>query len=402
MNPDCSVEKGIVITECITAALKILKSRNVVILKGAIGCGKTYALKAIQHHFQEAEWETAWVEPEKIEGEIYHEKPTILLCDNLFGKFGSCIFSQDAVNKIEKVLKEIETFKQETKVVIGIHTHIYDEVKKSLRLSFLHQKNITVEMDNLSEAETLLIFKKQLTKGHCEMNPNCWFRSIGFQSVLDKLAKNQGHIGGPFLSLMYCNQHELFSDDAFSVNPVRTLEQHIEKMKHDSTITYDCLVYLVCVQQHNLEEEPRMWAGQISAEISKHNLMEVAKTSGLLHVDTRRATLAHELLTTVLFKSAIEKREMVFPVLQMCDIEVFIQLLRPTDNTHNDLYLEFPYTDSSQISRDAGKICAYRLAQIYTKQEITHPLMKVEFVKKKYYKYLYRKPKHLSFVKGLK
>lgn len=136
LNPNCIVEKDIIITENIAATLKILKLRNVVILKGAIGCGKTYALKAIHNHFQETNWKTAWVEPEKILEEISHEKPTILLCDNLFGKFGSCIFSQNNVNKIEMVLEEIENSQQKTKIVIGIHTHIYDEVKKKLKTKF--------------------------------------------------------------------------------------------------------------------------------------------------------------------------------------------------------------------------------------------------------------------------
>lgn len=167
-------------------------------------------------------------------------------------------------------------------------------------------------------------------------------------------------------------------------------------MEHDSSGTYVCLVYLMCVQQHNLEEEPKEWSGQISADITKQNLTNIAKTSGLLHVDTKRATLAHELLTTVLFKPAIEKKEMVLPVIQNCDIDVFIQLLRPTDSTHSDLYLEFTYTDSSQPSKDAGKKCAYRLTQKYTKQEIVHPLMTVEFIKKKYLEYLYREPKYIK------
>lgn len=383
------VEKDIIITENIAATLKILKLRNVVILKGAIGCGKTYALKAIHNHFQETNWKTAWVEPEKILEEISHEKPTILLCDNLFGKFGSCIFSQNNVNKIEMVLEEIENSQQKTKIVIGIHTHIYDEVKKSLRLNFLHRKNITVEMENLSDAETLLIFKKQQTKGHCKMDHNCWFKTVGFQSVLDKLSKNQDHIGGPFLSLMFCNQHELFSDEAFSVNPVLTLVQQIKRMKHNSNIAYNCLVYLMCVQQHNLEEEPEKWAGYISADITKHNLMELCKTSGLLQVENEIATLAHDLLTTVLLKTATENRDIFLPVLEVCDIDVFLQLLRPTVSTHSDLYLEFPDTYSSRYSRDAGKICAKRMVQVYEKQEITHPLMTVEFVNK----YLYRDPK---------
>lgn len=403
LNPDCTVEKGIVITENVSSALKILKSRNVVILKGVIGCGKTHALKAIQNHFQEIQetnWETVWVESENFEGEISHEKPTIFLCDNLFGKFGASVFSQDAVNKTEKALKEIESSKQETKVVIGIHTHVYDEVKKNLNLNFLHQKNITVEMDKLSDAEALLIFKVQLKKGHCKMDSNCWFKSVGFQSVLDKLSKNQGHMGGPFLSLMYCNQHELFSDEAFSVNPVQTLVQLFRRMKLDSPTHYDCLVYLMCVQQHNLEEEPKKWTGNISVEITKHNLMDLAKKSMLLQVYNKRATLAHELLTTVLFKAAADKIEIFLPVLEMCESDVFIQLLRPTDSTHSDLYFEY-INDFSGFSKDVGKMCAYRLARKYKKQTTVHPLMTVENVMNKYIEYLKREPKHLPLIKGL-
>lgn len=69
----------------------------------------------------------------------------------------------------------------------------------------------------------------------------------------------------------------------------------MQYMKHDSTTTYDCLVYLLCVQQHNIEKEPEKWAGYISADITKHNLMELPKTSGLLQVENKRGTLAHEL-----------------------------------------------------------------------------------------------------------
>lgn len=102
LNPDCTVEKGIVITENITTALAMLESRNVVILKGVIGCGKTHALKAIQNHFQGKNWETEWVESKILQEEISTNGPTILLCDNLFGQFGSCVFSQTDVEKNRK------------------------------------------------------------------------------------------------------------------------------------------------------------------------------------------------------------------------------------------------------------------------------------------------------------
>nr|XP_034339418.1 uncharacterized protein LOC117693156 isoform X4 [Crassostrea gigas] len=398
LNPDCLVEKGIVITENITTALKILNSRNVVILKGVIGCGKTHALMAIENHLKENGWEPAWVESENLKEEISHEKPTIHFLDNLFGRFGCSVFSQDAVNQTEEVLKEIHSSKSKTKVVIGIHTHVYDEVKKFFKLNFLQQKNITVEMDNLSEAETLLIYKEQVKSGHCTREPSCWFNAIGFQSVLDKLSKNQGHIGGPFLSLMYCNQHELFSDDAFSVNPVKTLMQHFERIRKDSPERYDCLVYLMCVQQHNLEEEPKKWAGLMSVEMTKNNLNELAKTSGFVKVNDNTASLVHELLTTVLIKSASESRVLVLPVLQMCKSDVVIQLLRPPGSTHNDLYLEY-LNETNEHSKNIGKMCAYRLAKIYEKQGITHPLVTVELVHEKYVEYLKREPKELSLIR---
>lgn len=140
LNPDCTVEKGIVITENITTALKSLKSRNVVNLKGVIGCGKTHALKAIQNHFQGTNWETEWVWSEILQEEISTIRPTILLCDNLFGKFGSCVFSQTDVEKTEKTLGATEVAGDNIKVVIGIHTHVYDDVNKSLNLIFINKK----------------------------------------------------------------------------------------------------------------------------------------------------------------------------------------------------------------------------------------------------------------------
>ncbi|XP_065934553.1 uncharacterized protein [Magallana gigas] len=394
LNPDCIVEKGIVITERITTALKIVKSKNVVILKGVIGCGKTHALKAIQNHFQGIDWETAWMDSKNLQGEMSYEKPTILLCDNLFGKFGRSVFAQDTLNQTEEVLKKIEKSEQ-TKVVIGIHTHVYDEVKKKMNLNFLHQKNITVEMDNLSEAETLLIFKKQLEKGHCKKDFNCWFKSVGFQSVLDKLSKNQGHIGGPFLSLMYCNHHEFFSEEAFSVNPVQTLLQHFQRMKHDNRSLYSCLVYLMCVQQHNLNEEPEKWAGEISVDITKHALEKISNTNAYVLVETQAATLAHDILTIVLFRFAAENEEYLLPVVMNSELDMMLQLWRPPAGTpDNDFECDFMDVNKNVKYRTIGKEFVYRYASNYRENEMLHPLFAIDFVKRKYALYSKHPPKH--------
>lgn len=151
----------------------------------------------------------------------------------------------------------------------------------------------------------------------------------------------------------------------------------------------------MCVQQHNLEEQPEKWAGHISAEITKHNLMDLAKTSCLLHVDNKIATLAHDLLTTVLFKCAAEQTEIFSPVLQLCQSDVFLQLLRPTSSTNSDFYFEY-LPDSK--NRDVGRMCTYRLARMDKKQEINHPLMEVELVKEKYAKYSIHSPKGLAVI----
>lgn len=51
VNLDCKVEKGIVIMENIYKVLEIFKFRNVVVLRGVIGCGKIYVLKVIENYF---------------------------------------------------------------------------------------------------------------------------------------------------------------------------------------------------------------------------------------------------------------------------------------------------------------------------------------------------------------
>ncbi|XP_065934550.1 uncharacterized protein [Magallana gigas] len=388
LNKDCSVEKGIVITEGTTSALKIMNSKNVVILKGAIGCGKTHALMAIQNHFQEKQWKTEWVEFQNVKEKASKEKPTILLCDNLFGRFGRCVISQDDVDEIEEILKTIENSKDNIKTVIGVHTHIFDEVKKDLKLSFLQQKNITVEMDKLSAAESLLIYKEQLKKGHCKTDSNCWFKTVGFQSVLDRLSKNQGQIGSPFLSLVYCHLHELFSDEAFSVYPIQTMMQHFQRMINDSPTLYHCLVYLMCVQEHICEENPQEWAAHISADITKDSF-KIAAASGYVKIDNNKATLAHDILTDVLFKSVAETGKYLLPTVQNSEVDMMLQLFRPPGTTHSDLYCDFLDENKDETSRSIGKEFVYRYASKYQKQLKDHAskyqkqlkLLTISFVK---------------------
>lgn len=403
LDPDCIVEEGIVITNDIKIGLKSLESRNVIILKGLIGCGKTHALKAIQNNFHKREWETAWLESDIVEGEISYEKPTILLCDNLFGKFGSNVFSQDAVDKTENVLEKIERSKLKIKVVIGIHMHVFDEVKTNLELNFLLKKNIAVEMNNLSDAETLLIFKEQLKKGHCEMDSNCWFKTVGFQSVLDKLSKNQGTIGGPFLSLMYCIHHELFSDESFSVDPVHTMVKFFQNNWQCCPSLNARLLYLMCIQEHSNKEDLEQWVRDVSIDLPLHagEKMTISSPFEYIQVVDSIFTLriAHEIFSIVLFKSVAEttvqsELNVFLKLIRRCKDDIIVQLLRPVDNKQSDISCEFVDVRKSILHGKVGKMCVYRLARKYkiSDADVYHPLMTIDFVKEKYPKYLYQLP----------
>lgn len=381
LNPDCTVKRGIVITEKITTALKILESRNVVILKGVIGCGKTHALKAIQTYFQGAAFVTEWMEENiKLQEAINKETPTIILCDNLFGRFGCSVFSHNEFIRTENVLKTVENSKH-IKVAVAIHTHVYEEVElnKHLKGNFLHQKNITVDMDKLSEAETLLIFKTQQENGHCKKNSDCWFRKVGFQSVIGKLTKNQGQIGSPFLSMMYCNQHELFSEENFPVNPVTSLKQHFQKIEQGSSMLYASLVYLMCVQEHKCEEEPKKLDEETSSKISKETFNEMANTSGFIRVENNTASLAHEILTMVLFKFTAESNSRFLPVVKNCKVDFMLQILRPKNSFRCTLYCDFMDVSKKSEFKSAGKIFLDSLASNRA-LDVAHPLRSIKWV----------------------
>lgn len=213
--------------------------------------------------------------------------------------------------------------------------------------------------------------------------------------MLDKLSKNQGHIGGPFLSLMYCNHHEFFSEEAFSINPVQTLLQHFQRMKQDNFSLYSCLVYLMCVQLHNLNEKPKNWTGEISVDITKHALEKICNTSDYVLVETQAATLAHGILAIVLFRSAAENEEYLLPVVMKSELDMMLQLLRPPAGTpDNNFECDFMDVNKNDKYRTIGKEFVYRYASNYGENEMLHPLFAIDFVKRKYALYLKNPPKH--------
>ncbi|XP_062594885.1 uncharacterized protein LOC134256241 [Saccostrea cucullata] len=198
LNPDCCVEKGVVVTGGIKAAFQLLEMGNVVICKGAIGCGKTHALKAIENKYIEKGWKVRWMEENLLPLEKNMEDETILICDNLFGSFACNTFLPRRISSFENLLESMCEKSRHTKVAVGIHQHVFDEIIRIHHLKLLQNKNITVDLDKLTKSEMLLILKEQQKEGHCKTDPNCWFKYVDLTLVIDKLRENPGILEARF------------------------------------------------------------------------------------------------------------------------------------------------------------------------------------------------------------
>lgn len=197
---------------------------------------------------------------------------------------------------------------------------------------------------------------------------------------------------------MYCNQHEFFFDKAFSYNPVHTLVQHFLKVKQDSPILYNCLVCLMCVQRHNCQEEPMKWIRETSADITKDAITKMFTTSGYVYVEDNTATLAHDILTIALFKSAAEADEYLLRVVENSEVDMMLQLLRPPGTAHNDLYCTFMDVNNKENvnQRTIAKKFVYRYASKYGEIQMDHPLFTIDFVRDKYPRYLKGPTEHIK------
>lgn len=100
------------------------------------------------------------------------------------------------------------------------------------------------------------------------------------------------------------------------------------------------------------------------------------------------------MLTIVLFKSAAETKEIFFPVVQECKVDIIIQLLRPANGTYGNLYCEFEgAANKNDTFRDCGKMCVSRLVRKYAQEgQVNHPFKSEEIFKEKYKTYIEKEP----------
>ncbi|XP_061162594.1 uncharacterized protein LOC133171810 [Saccostrea echinata] len=339
LRRNCDLENGIVVTRNIKSSLALLNTSDIVICVGAIGCGKTTAMRYIQDRYEDKGWRTVWFEEYINENELMENeiKDSLLCCDNLFGAFNCNVFSLETVTGFEHIIqKQREICKGHLKCLLGIHQHVYDAALKFGRVRFMDTKNL-IDIDHLDKAEMLLIWKELKKESHCVHGPSCWFKNIEFTSVSSKLLLNQGIVGNAFLMLMYCKHHDFFSNEEFTKSPVTRLVNHFKRMKEENKELFFVLVYIMFIRVYNVNQDVMPWAGSLSEELTEESIKRcVKKYPEYLTEENDTVELKHELLNISLFKASYDISTVLSALVHHCDIWTILQLTRTQEECDCD------------------------------------------------------------------
>ncbi|XP_062570695.1 uncharacterized protein LOC134232722 isoform X2 [Saccostrea cucullata] len=223
LKPDCEGGKDFVLTKKVNYIIQKLEEMGLVVCSGAIGSGKSEALKYVAEKYRKEGWKVEWTE--KIPLPTYKQK-VLLCCDNLFGEVAYEYFTLEQLKSIKELLEECSQCQGDSKtkkfkLLVSVHNHVLQELEKDRRENFqsLKNRNFTVEMDRLKSAELYLIFKTTIEKG-CSSHKDCWYKKNDFSPVDTKLKSNSGKVGDPFLLMALAKNHNLFNE-AF---PTKTID----------------------------------------------------------------------------------------------------------------------------------------------------------------------------------
>ncbi|XP_062594138.1 uncharacterized protein LOC134255634 [Saccostrea cucullata] len=359
LKPACEVRSGIVTRKQITLVKEILNESGLVICKGAIGCGKTSFLKYFDELYRKFGWAVKWREemlnsPDVV---IKENEKVLLCCDNFFGTYDKCASS--ATSEIIDVLNYPEKNDQggELKILLAIHDHVYDGLQSNTSLNILQNKRAVVDLNELTDAEQMLIFKEQRKNGHCTIDLKCWFRRVEFESLKNALKGNSGLIGDPGLTLLYCNHHAIFANKEATLNPLKTLcslFQNILSVKPD---LFNILVFTMFIKTHTFDEEIPDWAAAEPFGLTADDIREnIRHLHGYLDVsvDGRTMKMKHELFSITLFHVCARDPIYLPTLLNHCHFEMIEQLLRPPNT---ETQADFPITlDETNFQRLISRI----------------------------------------------
>lgn len=331
LNPECQEEDGVVLTKAIQTVLEILGKENCVVLKGTVGTGKSTCLKYIDRHYRRNHWEVGRKEGSITQSDFYvGEKRKLLCCDNIFGVYNRGNFA--GTDEIIKTLENIEQkVNQELKVVLAIHDHVYEELLKSnVIIKVFQNKRVVVDFNELSGAETLLIFNNQRKNGHCKKHPKCWFQNIEFESLKDTLNENPGNIGDPILTLLYSNHHDIFAKKETTQNIVKELCTIFQSMLEKTPDLFHVLLYVMFVESYSFDNNVTKWAHELGGLKSETVEKKVCHLDAFVDVQAEtQISMKHELLSFALFKFCANHPKYMPLLLKHCQFQMIEEIIRP-------------------------------------------------------------------------
>lgn len=340
LKPECSVNDRVVLTKAIKLVLSSLKKETFVIVKGAIGSGKTTCLKYVDEHYRGNQWEVKWKEEIITSSDLYvqENKKLLLCCDNLFGAYNRGQFA--STSEIIKALENLEKGGYgELKVVLAIHDHVYDELQKSPNVKALQNKRVVVDFNEFSDAEMLLIFNDQRKQGHCTRDRRCPFRNVDFRSIQDTLKVNSGQIGDPLLTLLYSNLHDLFNKKEATQNIVRELCIIYQNMSEETPELFHILFYIMMVGIHKLKNKLPDWAFELIGISNEKVEQNVCHLDAFLvgRIDGQGLQMKHNLFNFALFKFCADHTKYQSILLQHCQFQMIEEIMRPVSySTQSD------------------------------------------------------------------
>ncbi|XP_052714945.1 uncharacterized protein LOC128188130 [Crassostrea angulata] len=332
LNPNNIVEHGTVVTRAIENILEKLKSKKIVTCRGAIGCGKTTALKYVARKYRNDGWTIKWIE-EFIDEFFFDnviEKKTdeiMICCDNLLGSFGCQVFSDEMFDKFHYFMHSIHKSENNIKMLLGIHEHVIEEI--SSKHSLVSQDyNALVDMDSLSQSEALLIYIKQ------QENTNVKQQYIPFEDFLELNKNRSANIGAPFQTLMISVAPNIFSTRSFCDKPFQLLTENFSELLYDNEAMFFSLLYVMCVVVFDKREGglKRGIANAIYPRLDKNTVEYYLPELGpYIQDDGNTVEIKHDVISIALFHTFMMQSTKPWSIFPACDIRRILELIRPDD-----------------------------------------------------------------------
>lgn len=342
LKPNNVVEHGTVVTCAISNILEKLKSKKIVTCRGAIGCGKTTALKYVARKYRDDGWTIKWIE-EFMDESFFNnviESNTdkiVICCDNLFGSFGCQVFSDKMFDNFHYFMHSIHKFESKNiKVLLGIHEHVIEEISSKHSL-VSKDYNAFVEMNSLSQSEALLIYIKQ------QENSNVKQEYIPFEDFLELNENRSANVGAPFQTLMISAAPDVFGTKTFCNQPFQLLTEHFSELLYRNEEMFFSLLYVMCVVIFDKRDDElkRGIANAINPRLDKITIEYYLQELGpYIQNDGNTVEIKHEVISIALFHTFMMQSIKPWSIFPACDIRRILGLIRP-DDQRNKLHQFF-------------------------------------------------------------